>query len=137
MHLPPSANEIKNIFVYDRKEIIVKRTGLYHFAYQASSIKFQEWFRQYIKRLENWWLSGSKLSLVAIPCIFPYISPNIFPSFLQAFPVFLPVLYFRSYELNLHCHDQKMNHRFKKIENKNKNIKKIQYKKTNHHLWDY
>ena len=84
-----------------------KWTAMYWFAHKAYWAVIRGWIRQCMKWLENWWLSGSEILLVAFPYIlFPFTFhpfPNTFPNvssidcagFFWVFPmfflVFLPV----------------------------------------------
>ena len=65
------------------------------FTHKAYSAVIRVWIRYCMKRLENWWLSGSEIRLVAIPYMFPPISLNVsscftccFPSFFEYFPCY-------------------------------------------------
>ena len=84
-----------------------KWTAMYWFAHKAYWAVIRGWIRQCMKWLENWWLSGSEILLVAFPYIlfpftfhpFPNTFPNVSPidcaGFFWVFPmfflVFLPV----------------------------------------------
>ena len=84
-----------------------KWTAMYWFAHKAYWAVIRGWIRQCMKWLENWWLSGSEILLVAFPYIlfpftfhpfpntFPNVSPIDYAGFFWVFPmfflVFLPV----------------------------------------------
>ena len=69
--MPPTA--IKINFAFDtmcEKKSWKKWTSMYCFAHEAYSTVIHRWTQQCINWLENWWLSGSEICLVAIPYMF-------------------------------------------------------------------
>ena len=61
---------------------------MYWFAHKTYSAVIRAWIRLCIKWVENWWLNGSEIRLVAISYMFPPF-PDRFPMFRQLFPQFL------------------------------------------------
>ena len=74
-----------------------KWTAIYWFARKTYSAAICGWIRQYMKRLENWWLSGTEIVYMAIPHMFPSFPMRflmfhlLFCQFLWVFPMF-PIL---------------------------------------------
>ena len=103
-----------------RKKPWKKWTATHWFAHKAYSAAIPRGIRLCLECLENWWLSGSEIRLVA----FPYMSPLhflirflmfhlLFPQLLWVFPMiplkFPPVYYFRSYAFHVHCSSYYLN----------------------------
>ena len=82
------------LLMYGRKPW-KKWTAIYWFVHQVYSAVIRGWILQCMKRLENWWLSGSEIHLEPILYMFLPISPYVsscftycFPSFFGYFPCF-------------------------------------------------
>ena len=71
-----------------REKTIKNWTAMYWSDHKAQSRVIRGWIRVCMKRLENLWLSGSKIRQVAIPYKFPAHFPVRFLMFHLLFPSF-------------------------------------------------